>query len=256
MPPDDPSLPTWLTAFNAGSPVHWATVAACAVVVTGACVLGARWRGTRREPTLRWAWVGFIIVWQIFDKTWWIVVHGWDPAQSLPLHLCDLAAVLAPFALVLQTRWLRAVLYFWAIGLSTQAFFTPTLDPQSGLLTTRYWLFWMGHVQIVGSAVYDVIVLRFRPGGRDYVYGTIANVVYGAAILPIDVIFDLNYGYLGRHRPERGTLLDLMPEWPWRLVAIFVLVQAVMAVLWLVWPVSRAIGRRLRAGDDRLDGRE
>jgi hypothetical protein len=46
----------------------------------------------------------------------------WD--KSLPLHICDLTRLLVPVALWTNHRAARAMLYFWGLGLSSQAFIT------------------------------------------------------------------------------------------------------------------------------------
>jgi hypothetical integral membrane protein (TIGR02206 family) len=229
-------LPSEFAPFT---PLHVVVAGVCIAAMAGACVLGLRWRGTRREHRYRLWWCVFVLAWQGAHIVWWLLPTNFDPAVSWPLQLCDVVAIVAPLALLTRDRRLRAVLYFWAIGLSTQAFFTPLLD--HGPAHARFWFFWVGHTQIVGSAVYDVVVLGFRPRWRDYVTGTWANLAYFAVVMPVNLVFDLNYGYLGDHLPEGRTLLHDMPDWPWRLLVIAAIVQSVMAVLWLVWPLAARI---------------
>lgn len=165
--------------------------------------------------------------------------------NSLPLHLCDVAGLLAPVALLTLWRPLRAVLFFWAIGLSTQAFFTPVL--REGCARTDFWLFWIGHIQIVGSAFYDVFALRYRPKFRDFAIGLAANILYFALVLPVDLALSVNYGYVGNTKPDQPTIIDKLGPWPLRLVWIFLIVHGVMLALWGVFAVIGLRGR----GPDR-----
>ncbi len=234
---------TIFTTFTPFSMMH--------VVVAGASVLSmvlAAWLGRRllrdgREWRLRSAWCVFVLFWQLAATAWWCSPAHFEPAKSLPLHICDLGGFLVPLALWTQHRWLRSLLYFWAIGLSTQALVTPVED--AGIGQVPFWLFWVGHTQIIGSAVYDVVVLRFRPTFKDYLSATIMTVAYAAIIIPFDVIFEFNYGYLGAVLPEKRTILDAMPPWPWRLLVLAAIMQGAYLAIWLAWPAGRWIRRSL-----------
>ena len=47
---------------------------------------------------------------------------------------------------------------------------------------------------------------------------------------------DTNYGYLNG-KPNRASLLDVLPAWPWYVAVEIVVVAAVWALL--VWPWTR-----------------
>jgi hypothetical integral membrane protein (TIGR02206 family) len=164
--------------------------------------------------------------------------------KHLPLHLCDVAVFVGAIALASERRWLRSLTYFWAIGLSTQAFLTPAVT--DGVAHIAYWLFWAQHAQVLGSAVYDVVALGYRPGGRDFLVACLGTLVYGLLVLPIDLLFDLNYGFVGRYVPEGDNVLRALPPWPERLAVMYGLTVALMLVLWLAWPLARSVRRFAR----------
>jgi uncharacterized membrane protein YwaF len=58
-------------------------------------------------------------------------------------------------------------------------------------------------------------------------------------IFTIDLVFDLNYGYLGRFTPSRPTMLDVLGPWPLRVVFMILLGAAGMTLLWLPWLAVR-----------------
>ncbi|KAA0212899.1 MAG: TIGR02206 family membrane protein [Leptolyngbya sp. PLA3] len=219
----------WAFEFRLFGPLHVVTVAALLGAMAAAIMLGRRWHGTRRERLLRHAWIGATLLWQTIAVIWYLWPTNFDLFESLPLHMCDLAAWIAPFALLTQKRLLRALLFFWGIGLSTQAFFTPVVD--GGINTFAFWLFWVGHTQIVGSAVYDLGVLGYRPSWRDYFGVTLVNLACLALILPFDLWTGTNYWYVGNMRPEHPTLVDRLGPWPWRVVWMVLIAQAVLALL-------------------------
>ena len=188
----------------------------------------------------------------LVNAIFWVAAHGWwmlpprfDPATSLPLHMCHVAQLLASIMLLAPKPWLRAIVYFWGIGLCTQALLTPSLrDPPTSMW---FWAFWLEHGLLQAIAIYDLVVRRYRPAWRDYGIACAAALVYLAVVLPFDIALHTDYGFVGEPKPENPSILDLLGPWPERLVVIVVLVAAVMALLMLPWEIARAIRRRALA---------
>lgn len=232
--------------FHAFTPAHVVVALVCAGLICGSVVLGRRWRGGAAELRLRWAWILGTVAWQGAAVVYWLSPPHFDPRESLPLHLCDLAAWVAPAALA--TRWAaaRALLYFWAIGLSTQAFFTPVV--RSGYGTYEFWLFWVGHVQIVGSAVYDAAVLGYRPTFGHFWRVQVVNLVIGGVVVAANQVVvpacfgcgPANYWYLGSDLPGTRTIIHALGPWPGRLVWLVLLAMTAQLVALVPWGVARA----------------
>ncbi len=237
--------------FEPFGKMHALSAGACALVM--AALIFAGWRLRRKHPRgeerLRFAWAGSVMAWQVFATIWWVLPRNWNIEISLPLHVCDVAAVIAGPALLLRTKWPRHILYFWGLGLSTQAFFTPVL--REGPVDMRFWLFWVGHTQIVGSALYDLIVRGYRPTWRSFLAITGISLLYAAIMVPFNVALGVNYGYVGNTLPENRTMLDSLGPWPQRLIALWVLAEMAFAALWAIWPTGRLIGRLFRGAGSR-----
>lgn len=230
--------PSVWTTFKVFTPFHFVTLGICVALIAGACWLGLRWRGTPAEPRLRWTWASFILVMQVPSNYYYLVLD-WDLQRSLPLHVCDLAVLIAAGALLFNTRWLRTMLYFWGIGLSTQGFITPVV--QRGLGSADFWFFWTNHLQIIGSAVYMLVVMRYRPVRRDFLTAAMISLAYVAAILCFDLALGVNYGYVGNLVPKTPTLIDKIGPWPRRLYIMIGIALTLYAVMWLVWPAAYAL---------------
>lgn len=222
----------WATEFHAFTPFHWLTAGVLAAVMIGVCLAGAH-KGRKYEPLVRFFWVASIIVTQSITTVWYCLPANFEFGVSLPIHVCDLAAWTAAIAMLTESRHWRAVLYFWGIGLSTQAFFTPVLT--EGYASPQYWFFWIGHTQIVGSAMYEVWVRRYRPGWKDYRFAVYVGVVYVLAMVGFNEIRDTNYGYVGRELPEKRTILHALPPWPWRVLALCGLAALAQFLALLPW---------------------
>ncbi len=226
------------------------TVAVCITLI--ALVVWAGWRLSTRgsERTLRLP----LCVTCIFA---WLAVQAWllwpgvfDPTWSWPLHICDLAAIIAPLALLTRARLLRTALYFWGIGLTTQGFMTPVIDV--GRESIAYWLFWANHTVVVGLAVYDLVVGGYRPRFGDVMAAIGLTGFWVAVVLPLNLTYGWNYGFLNDAALPTRSVLDLMPRWPLRLLAMEGLTIAGFVILWLVWPLGRVVmGHARHRGHDK-----
>src|SRR5262249_4745671 len=141
-----------------------AAVAGCALVIVAIVFAGRAVADTPTEWRVRLTLALCALVYWFAYNTWWNW-HGLDPVTGLPLQTCDVGGLIAPFALLTSNRWLRATLYFWAFAFATQAFIQPTLTV--GPAQLLFWAFWSAHALILACALYDLIVLGFRPDWRD-----------------------------------------------------------------------------------------
>lgn len=251
-PPPTVDLSVW-TTFVSFSSVHVATVAVCAALMIGACRLGVTWRGTMRERRLRHAWGWAIVAVKSLETWYWFSPGVYSFEESLPLQLCDLAAVVAALSMLTQWRVARTLLYFWGIGLSTQAFATPTLE--RGLAHLHYWYFWITHLMIVGSAMYDLVVLGYRPHLRDVLIASAITLTWVGMVTILNVSTGTNYGYIGNMVPDKPTVINKLGPWPARLFIVIGIVAGLFVAMWAIWPLwYRAIGRRYPSGDAPAPG--
>ena len=169
---------------------------------------------------------------------------NWE--TSLPLHVCDLLAPIAIISLLSNHRALRSILYFSATLLAGQAIATPVglQDPA----TFRFWLFWILHAGIISISWYDVIVRNYRPKIFDLASVYAVNLIYILIILPINIMFDLNYGYIGASKPDETTIIDLLVDWPQRILLMIVIVSLAQCLMLLPWLVFR-YNRKAPLGD-------
>jgi len=233
--------------FSPYTTLHLIAVVVAVALIAGLAVTGRRVRSSpRTEWSLRLAWGLSILGAQVVTIAWWMLPAHFDPGVSFPLHVCDLAAILAVPALLLEARWLRTILYFWGLGLSTQAFLTPVITVGPG--ATEFWLFWIQHTQIAGSGVYLVAVLGYRPRLHDVAVMIGVSAAYIALVLAVNIPFELNYGYLGEISPEQPTLIDRLGQWPLRLIPLLALGLGAYVLLWVVWPLGHRIRGVLAGG--------
>ena len=112
--------------------------------------------------------------------------------------------------------------------MSLFAFILPIL--REGPDQLAFWVFWIGHVQILASAVYLVSVGGYRPRGRDVGIGFGTTCLYVVLILPVNVALDVDYGSVGPDPSSAGML----GPWPWRVLVLLMLEGLLFVVLWAI----------------------
>ena len=236
-------MPDWAGQFHAFSLLHAVTVALFGALWAVLVVVGLRLRGQESES--RWR---RLLGWWLLLA--WLIANGvqllpgrFVAAVNLPLQVCDIAGLLAAFALWSRNRLLLAILYFWGVGFSIQAMLTPELV--SGPANVDYWTFWVPHANLTGAACYILIVERFRPSWSDCRQTYALALVYLALILPFDLLSGFNYGYVGAVTPSQQTILDLLGPWPWRIVSMMAL--AALGFALLQWPWGNPLARTSEA---------
>jgi len=226
-----------MSSFQPFSLLHALLITAIAAMAVTATLIGRRMTQSSKLRMAEYAaGICILLVW-IVDKGWGMLPERFDPSHSLPIQFCDLTGLTA--AVVLVTRWrpMRVILYFLGFGLSTQAISTPDLSEGPDRLA--FWLFWLFHGSLVIVAVYDLAARGFRPCWRDYGLAVGVCAVYVAIVLPIDIAFQSNYGFVGPTKPTQPSIVDPLGPWPQRIISIALLACAGMALMMLPWEVVK-----------------
>jgi len=226
------AITTWADQFRPYTTYHLTVVLLCAVVIAGACMTGRRLlrRSAAAERAFRCTWAWATLAFQLFTLGWFLLPSHYDPDRSIPLQFCRIAALITPFALLTTRPLPRALLYFWGLGLSSQALLTPVY--REGFAHFAFWAFWLGHLQIVGSAVYDLSVRGYRPTTRDYLAATVLGLAYVALVVPINAAWGFNFGFLGRTESGTKTFASFVPPWPWRPFFVWSAAQIILTILY------------------------
>ena len=155
-------------------------------------------------------------------------VRKLDWLDLLPLHLCDMAVLIAVWALLTRGRLACEILYFWGLSGTLIAMIMPDVD--RGFPDTRCVSFFALHGVVAVSAVVMTagVGVRPRPGANWRVFA-ITNA-YAAIAAAIDYAADENFLYL-RAKPSQPSILDAMGPWPWYIVTADVLA---MILFWLL----------------------
>lgn len=230
------SLASDPAAFTPFSQTHAIVAGSHVLAMVVLVLLGRAWRGREAGESLHIMWTAFVTIIQLVNLVCWSTPPRLDPADSLPLHICDLAGLIAILALVTEARWARLLMFYWGIGLSTQAFITPVITDAPD--TMRFQLFFLSHLTIVATPIYDVLVRGFRITWRDFAWAMVFTLAYGGVVIPLNMLFDWNYGYAGQTTPDNPTIIDKLGPWPLRLLWMAGIVFTLFAIM---TAIARAI---------------
>lgn len=239
-------IPVQAPRFLAFGWLHLAMLAgiACAAIVW------IRWARAERDPArvrhveemVAYANLALFIVIRLYLIT---------PSQFKwsvwpPLGMCDIVSLLASIKLLNRdSRWLSIALYYGGVGLCTNALITP--DLAEGPREFEFWAFWLRHAGIIAVALYDLVVLGFRPGWSDWRRACVLGFCYIAAVSAINVPLGFNFGFMGDSLPGKPSVLDVLGPWPLRLVWVVLIAGSLWALMTLPFAWRRAMARSTSA---------
>lgn len=182
------------------------------------------------------AFIGFAV--------WRVRVGYWDWRSDLPLHLCDLTALLSLALLLTRSRWLYDFVYFLGVGGAIQALVTSNVGiygfPHVYFVTSM-----LLHGGIITTGIYFTVVEGYRPTWRTLVRVAGYMLAYTAVIFVLNLLIGSNYLFIAR-RPEFPSLIDELGPWPWYVFSLVGVGLASLLVLYLPFALkdwwSRARG--------------
>ena len=208
--------------FHVFSNEHWFALFAGFSVVFGLIVVG---RKGGRSQVLATGLLAFLNLsaYPLSQAAWMVSGIPLTTDNFVPLHLCDVAAITAGFALLTRRRVLCGLTYFWGLAATFQALVTPAI--QVGFPHLPFVMFFVHHFAVVGAAFYLPLALGWRPPGpwwRGPVEAYGWGVVYLAVAMTANRVLGSNFGFASRP-PDNPSLLDHLGAWPWYLVWMNVL---------------------------------
>jgi hypothetical integral membrane protein (TIGR02206 family) len=226
--------------FHVGSITHILTLLTCGAIGMAITSWGRKLGdNSAGQKQLRlFVAFGCLGAW-LLNSIFWMVPARFSWEQSLPLHFCNLANLVSLVALWKKPRWSQSLLYFWAFGLSTWAFLTPSLA--EGPALPQFWVFWIYHIFILFAILWCLVIDRFRPTWRDFRQSLTISLGYLVFLFIIDRINGWNYGFAGEAMPLQPSPIDGLGPYPIRILWLAMIGTAVFALLMVPW---RFIGRR------------
>lgn len=226
--------------FHTFSSEHFITLAV-GFTITAMLILFAR--RSEKNQRIATALLAFcnLVSYPFALIAWRNYPHALD--NDLPFHLCDLAAVVAGFALFTRKPILLTLTYFWGLAATTQALITPALE--YGPPTLPFIHFFFQHFVIVAAALYIPIVLKWRPmqpWWKSPIIVLVISIGYQATALIINHFLKTNFAFASRV-PDNPSLIDHLGPWPIYLFAMQGLALIFFLILALPWCRSNVSGK-------------
>jgi hypothetical integral membrane protein (TIGR02206 family) len=221
---------------------HWSAEHALALLATGVVaallVAGARrWGDAWAVPAGRGLAV-VILGGFVCEQLTYALRSQWTAEVNLPLQLTDAVTLVSVAALWRpESALLVELVYFWALSASLQAVLTPDLG--QSLPDLLFFTYFATHSGALAAACLLVFGTRRSPR-PNAVWRVYAITVAFAGLAAVGtVLTGGNYMFL-RHKPTRGSLLDLMGPWP-----VYVLAGALLGLVMFL--VLAAVARPIPA---------
>jgi hypothetical integral membrane protein (TIGR02206 family) len=217
---------------------HWGAIVVLVVVAAALIVLGRRYRGSpavqrRFSRAFALVFAAFLVSMELQ----WMLARQ-QIKYSLPLQLCDLAAIAAVWALWSPSPAASALTYFWGLTLTSQAFLSPNLiGPDFPSL--QFLSFFGIHSLVVWAAIYLTWGVGLRPDWRSYRIAVGTTLSWGVVMFTFNSLAGTNYGFLNT-KPVVESMLNMLGPWPWYLLSEVILGAAVWALI--TWPWVRQRG--------------
>lgn len=158
---------------------------------------------------------------------------------DLPLHLCRVIALIAPFVMFYKLRFWLGILYFWIFIGTLGANIFPDLN--SGFPSLEYFLFWFLHSVLVILPFYIVFVYMVKINIKDILMTYLATNVFMLVCWGLNIRLGSNYFYTMK-KPNTGGLLDFLGEYPVFLLNGQLIMLGFFLVFYLPFAFNRAGG--------------
>jgi hypothetical integral membrane protein (TIGR02206 family) len=223
---------------------HGVVIAVLAVVAVALVVLGRHYRDTPMQQQLSRVLAVAFAVFLVPVEVYWLLPGQWGIKYSLPLQLCDLAAIAAIWALWSYSSTAFALVYFWGLTLTSQAFVSPELTGPD-FPSAEFVSFFGMHSLVLWAVIYLTWGVGLRPDWRSYRVAVLVTIGWGVTMFAVNRAAGTNYGFLNA-KPLAASLLDVLGPWPWYLLTELVLGAAAWALI--TWPwVRQRTARETRA---------
>jgi hypothetical integral membrane protein (TIGR02206 family) len=203
-----------LDSFHLFSRSHLLTIG----IILALCILlfVTRNEVRKKQRNYRFLLVSILLMVDFLQQFWLIHERAWSAKSDLPLHLSDLAVILAIAMLLTRSHKLFQFMYFAGLGSSIQAILTPDLGKFS-FPHFRYFEFFVSHGGVVLACFFMVFVYKYKPTLRSMWVTILIVNLYAACLFFINKAMGANYLYIMK-KPENASILNILGPWPWYLI--------------------------------------
>jgi hypothetical integral membrane protein (TIGR02206 family) len=178
----------------------------------------------KAKHSICWGLVVVMLAAEWIKYVYTITCDGFDffIQYALPLHICGIAVYLAAFMLITKNQVVFEVIYFWALGGTSQAILTPAVT--AGYPSYHFFQFFIEHSAVIVAVFVAVFGFKMRPRLKGL------WITYALSWLLVFVVGGINYllgtNYMYLCRPPAGISPFYFLDWPW-----YILFQSGLALV-------------------------
>jgi len=226
----NPPSPEQLEFVQFG-PAHLVAIAGLLVASAGLSATVRYSQSSKIKQGVCLGLAAFLLALELFSYVFTASQNGFGYflKYDFPLHICGIAVYLTAYMLITKKQLVFEIVYFWALGGTTQAIVTPALT--AGFPSYRFFQFFFAHSAVIVGVCIAVFGLKMRPRlkGLWFTYALTWLMVF--IVGGVNALLDTNYMYLCGP-PEGITPFYFLP-WPWYILFQGALALAVFYLLWL-----------------------
>ena len=227
-------------SFHPFTQEHFVALGIGVVAATAFLLVGKRGGNQRNLATALLAFLN-LSAYPLGQAAWLSLDAPKSIDNILPLHLCDIAAITAGFALITKRPLLCALTYFWGLAATLQALITPAITV--GFPHPPFAMFFIHHFAVVTAALYLPLVEGWRP--PQPVWKSPLGISgwsrgYLGMAMSVNGVLGSNFGFASRP-PDNPSLIDHLGPWPWYLCSMFAI--ALLFYFLLVLPFAKRPGK-------------
>ncbi|WP_191565522.1 TIGR02206 family membrane protein [Metabacillus idriensis] len=190
-----------------------------------------------RRKSIRFFLAGFLLISMLSHQLWLVQEGAWKAKSSLPLHLSDLAVILAIVMLITKSTKLFQFMFFAGIASSVQAILTPDLGKYS-FPHFQYIVFFLTHGGVIIACLFMLLAYHLRPTWSSLWVSVLIVNGYAVCIYFLNKLLDSNYLYI-KKKPDNASLLDALGEWPMYLFWMELIMIASFLFLYVLYKLKK-----------------
>jgi len=189
----------------------------------------------KKLPTERKFKVGYLYAWSIsISLILWTIIkvslEGFNLQEDIPLHLCNILALLLPLLTFKRKKSVHLILFFWILAGTTHAIITPSVG--SSFPYFGAFKYWYVHAGLVIFALYSTIVYQFYPTLKSVFSAFFAMQIYIIIMYGINWLLGTNYFYTNG-KPKVATALDYLGAYPTYVFVVILIMIPYFLLLYL-----------------------
>lgn len=132
----------------------------------------------------------------------------------LPLHLCNIALILAIISMLCKTNFLFQLVFYFSTATITAILFPEKIPTFSNFQNITFFL---THFFVIFAAWYQILHFNFRPKLKGLLFSVVVLNLFLIVALKVNSLYGTNFMFLTA-KPDVKSPLDYFGPWPYYII--------------------------------------